>query len=84
MFEFEFPGSVDDLKAMEYELCEYLGFDPLTEKTYAEWQAHFGIGADVEMDAQHELDMEASVPRCVLVTADLPTDCLISVYVLIC
>ena len=59
MFEFEFPGSVDDLKAMEYELCEYLGFDPLTEKTYAEWQAHFGIGADVEMDAQHELDMEA-------------------------
>ena len=26
MFEFEMPGSVDDLKAMEYELCEYLGF----------------------------------------------------------
>ena len=59
MFEFEFPGSVDDLKAMEYELCEYLGFDPLTEKTYAEWQAHFGLASDAEMDAQHELDMEA-------------------------
>ena len=25
MFEFEMPGSIDDLKAMEYELCEYLG-----------------------------------------------------------
>ena len=59
MFEFEMPGSVDDLKAMEYELCEYLGFDTLTEKTYAEWQQHFGIGADIEMDAQHELDMQA-------------------------
>jgi len=58
MFEFEFPGSVDDLKAMEYELCEYLGFDALTEKTYAEWQAHFGVDADIELDAQHELDME--------------------------
>jgi len=58
MFEFEMPGSVDDLKAMEYELCEYLGFGNITEKTYAEWQQHFGLGADVEMEAQQELDME--------------------------
>jgi len=58
MFEFEMPGSVDDLKAMEYELCEYLGFGNITEKTYAEWQQHFGLGADVEMQAQQELDME--------------------------
>lgn len=58
MFEFEMPGSVDDLKAMEYELCEYLGFGNITEKTYAEWQAHFGLGADVEMEAEHELAME--------------------------
>ena len=57
MFEFEMPGSVDDLKAMEYELCEYLGFDPLTEKTYAEWQDHFQIGRSVEMDATHETKM---------------------------
>ena len=59
MFEFEFPGSVDDLKAMEYELCEYLGFDALTEKTYAEWQQHFGLASDVEMEAEHELAMQA-------------------------
>ena len=57
MFEFEMPGSVDDLKAMEYELCEYLGFDELTEKTYAEWQDHFQIGRNVEMDASHETKM---------------------------
>jgi len=58
MFEFEMPGSVDDLKAMEYELCEYLGFGNITEKTYAEWQQHFGLGADTEMEAEHELKME--------------------------
>ena len=58
MFEFEMPGNVDDLKAMEYELCEYLGFGNITEKTYAEWQQHFGLGADVEMEAEHELAME--------------------------
>ena len=58
MFEFEMPGNVDDLKAMEYELCEYLGFGNITEKTYAEWQQHFGLGTDVEMEAEHELKME--------------------------
>ena len=58
MFEFEMPGSVDDLKAMEYELCEYLGFGNITEKTYAEWQQHFGLDSDVEMEAEHELAME--------------------------
>ena len=58
MFEFEMPGSVDDLKAMEYELCEYLGFGNITEKTYAEWQQHFGLSADTEMEAEHELAME--------------------------
>ncbi len=66
MFEFEMPGSVDDLKAMEYELCEYLGFGSLTEKTYGEWQEHFGIGADVEMDADHELAMEAEFGQTII------------------
>jgi hypothetical protein len=31
------------LKAMEYELCDYLGFDKPTEKTYTDWQDHFGL-----------------------------------------
>ena len=59
MFEFEMPGGINELKTMEYELCKYLGFGNITEKTYAHWQDHFGIGADVEMDAEHELKMEA-------------------------
>ena len=59
MFEFEMPGDINDLKDMEYELCEYLGFDALTEKTYAEWQQHFGLASDVEMEAEHELAMQA-------------------------
>ena len=57
MFEFEFPGTIEDLKAMEYELCEYLGFDKPTEKTYAQWQDHFGLGSTIEMDAEHETSM---------------------------
>ena len=60
MFEFEMPGNIDDLKAMEYELCEYLGFGDITEKTYKEWQAHFGVSQIVELDAAHELAMESS------------------------
>ena len=59
MFEFEMPGNINDLKAMEYELCEYLGFDIPTEKTYAHWQDYFGIDSSVELDADHELRMEA-------------------------
>jgi aspartyl/asparaginyl-tRNA synthetase len=66
MFEFEMPGSVDDLKAMEYELVEYLGFGNLTEKTYAEWQQHFGIGADVEMTAEHETAMEKEFGQTII------------------
>ena len=59
MFEFEMPGSVDDLKAMEYELCEYLGFGNITEKTYRDWQEHYGLDWIKEMDAEHELKMAA-------------------------
>ena len=57
MFEFEFPGTIDDLKAMEYELCEYLGFNKPTEKTYAEWQKHYGLAEDYEMTAEEESKM---------------------------
>ena len=54
MFEFEFPGTIEDLKAMEYELCEYLGFGKITEKTYRDWQVHYGLSADAEIEAAHE------------------------------
>tara|TARA_R110000782_G_scaffold2315_1_gene9153 strand:- start:21718 stop:22548 length:831 start_codon:yes stop_codon:yes gene_type:complete len=57
MFEFEMPGDINDLKAMEYELCEYLGFKEPTEKTYREWQQHYGVHINSELTAQHELAM---------------------------
>jgi len=60
MFEFEMPGDIDDLKTMEYQLCNHLGFDIPTEKTYREWQQHYGLSSTTELDAQHELAMEAS------------------------
>ena len=57
MFEFEMPGDINDLKTMEYELCEYLGFKKPTEKTYAEWQDEYGLDANEELEAHHETDM---------------------------
>ena len=55
MFEFEFPGTIEDLKAMEYELVEYLGFKKPTEKTYAEWQNEYNT--DGELTAKYEAKM---------------------------
>lgn len=57
MFEFEFPGDINDLKKMEYELCDYLGFKQPTEKTYSEWQQHYGLKDDAELTAEHEEKM---------------------------
>ena len=57
MFEFEMPGDIDDLKKMEYELCEYLEFKKPTEKTYAEWQKHYELAEDYEMTADEETNM---------------------------
>lgn len=51
MFEFEFPGGVDELKAMEIELCEYLGFPKLEDKTYYNWASEFEVE---ELDHEHE------------------------------
>ena len=64
MFEFEFPGTIDDLKQMEIELCDYLGFDPLTQKTYAEWQKYYEI--DGELEAKHETDMFEKFQSCAI------------------
>jgi len=55
MFEFEFPGTIEDLKAMEYELVEYLGFKKPTEKTYRKWQYHYNF--EGELEAEHEIKM---------------------------
>jgi len=57
MFEFEMPGDINDLKKMEYELVEYLGFVKPTEKTYRQWQTHFELSASDELEAEHETKM---------------------------
>jgi aspartyl/asparaginyl-tRNA synthetase len=60
MFEFEMPGDINDLKDMEYELCEYLGFGgfgDIVARPYSEWQKYYGLSADTEMEAEHELKM---------------------------
>jgi len=66
MFEFEMPGDIDDLKAMEYELCEYLGFDAITEKTYREWQQHYSVDHESELEAEHETAMYNNFGSCMI------------------
>jgi len=53
MFEFEMHGGVDDLREMEFELCEYIGIpvEPLQCKTYKEWGDLF---KSKELDHDHE------------------------------
>tara|TARA_R110000822_G_scaffold35982_9_gene101363 strand:- start:776 stop:1669 length:894 start_codon:yes stop_codon:yes gene_type:complete len=66
MFEFEMAGDINDLKVMERQLVSHLGFDDCTEKTYGEWQQHYGVSANTELDAQHELAMQASFGSCMI------------------
>ena len=66
MFEFEMPGDINDLKSMELELCEYLGFDEITEKTYREWQQHYKVDFDSELEAEHETAMYNNFGSCMI------------------
>jgi aspartyl/asparaginyl-tRNA synthetase len=54
MFEFEFPGTVVELEAMEKELLEYLGYcnkNTIVVKNYTEWADSFGVE---ELTHKHE------------------------------
>ena len=64
MFEFEMPGDIDDLKSMEYELVDYLGFDRPTEMTYGGWQTHFDV--EGELTAEHETAMYEKFGSCMI------------------
>jgi aspartyl/asparaginyl-tRNA synthetase len=55
MFEFEMPGNIDNLKQLEYELCNYMGFPKLEEKTYEDWCIEFGTE---ELDNYHEKQID--------------------------
>jgi aspartyl/asparaginyl-tRNA synthetase len=57
MFEFESRGSVEDLRVMERELCEYLGFGPrasFKEIDYKDAAAEYGVN---EIEADQEIAM---------------------------
>ena len=43
MFEFEMPGTIDDLHKMEIELCAYLGFGNVVDKNYEDWAVEFNV-----------------------------------------
>jgi len=53
MFEFEMKGGVEELKAMEIELCEWLGLplDSSAIQTYDKWAKDYDT---VELDHDHE------------------------------
>ncbi len=58
MFEFESRGSFDELRALETELCEYLGFGTQHEfayKEYDELAEHYGTD---DLTNAHEKQMQ--------------------------
>lgn len=57
MFEFEAPGTIHNLKALEAQLCEHAGFgspDAFGVKTYSEAADRYGTR---ELTAEHEMRM---------------------------
>ena len=60
MFEFEMPGTLDDLEEMEKELCEHLGFGnkhSVVAKDYLEWCEYFDLYNGEELAHEHEKKM---------------------------
>jgi len=56
MFEFEFPGDIIDLEAMERELVEYLGWKEFIDaRDYLTWCDEFGT---LELTHEHESLMQ--------------------------
>ena len=66
MFEFEMHGGINELKNMEYELCDHLGFGAITERTYQEWQKHYVLHGHQELDAVHETAMQKEFGSCMI------------------
>ena len=66
MFEFEMHGGINELKNMEYELCDHLGFGQPVEKTYEEWQTFYGETYVTELDADHERRMDKTFGPCMI------------------
>jgi len=58
MFEFESRGTLDDLRQLETDLCEYLGFgsrESFIYQTYKDLANYYGVE---ELKSEHELRMQ--------------------------
>ena len=71
MFEFESPGTFDDLIDMEHQLCEFLGFLPTDYPIlpYLEWAEKYNAK---ELDHQHESSMKDEHPSGVAFITRFP------------
>lgn len=64
MFEFESHGTLKDLRTLEQELLEYLGFgekDSFAHKTYVEMADHYST---TEIANEHESKMQSDFTPC--------------------
>ena len=55
MFEFETKGDINDMRQLEKELVEFLGFETPIYKTYQELSQFYGTD---DLEAEHELKMQ--------------------------
>ena len=62
MFEFESAGTIEDLRKIEAELMDFLGFRPPVIRTYESQCEKYGVS---ELKADHELRMQAELGNVV-------------------
>lgn len=58
MFEFESHGNIDDLRSLEADLCEQLGFGPKNSYKHLTYEEAAGFYGVDELTAEHEGMME--------------------------
>lgn len=63
MFEFEFPGTFDDLESILIDLCKFMGFENVTGKNYKEWADLYNVE---ELDNDHEKSMCDKFGTCMI------------------
>ncbi len=65
MFEFESHGTIDDLRKLEIELLDYMGFgNEFKHDTYKNFSDHYGVE---ELDHEHESKMCEEFTKCTFV-----------------
>lgn len=65
MFEFESKGTIDDLRTLEEELCEFLGLGKKEAFPHASWEALASHYKTSDLTSEHERAMESEFGRVV-------------------